>query len=197
MDAETIDLREGEKIRWQGRTGHFPLLEQDVRRLIVGKWIGTVGGGAAVMLLYLHEAPAENPVIVAGIFLSVFLLLLSPILEWMGLLGQRYWITDQRAILLTKEHAVCAMELQDIDHFYVVQRESGWNCLVLGSGPFDEAQAQLRWYGCHPKSLLHRGEAEGRPVGMVFYGVENADGALVCLSGDMKRTGRAGCGAAE
>ena len=170
-------LRKGEQVRWQGKTGAFQLLERDVKGLIVGKWIGTVAAFSAILLLYIRNVPAWNAGIVGVILMAGCLLLLAPVLEWNSLLGQKYWITDQRAILMTKDRVFCSMELGDIDVFRIVRRQGGQDCLLLGSGILDEAEGQLRWYACHPKGEQRRGEETGQPVGMVFYGVTNTDDA--------------------
>ena len=182
MDQVERYLRRGERICWQGETGRFRLLEPDVRGLVLGKWVGTGAAGAALLALYLGEQ-AWNPWAAGAILLGTCLLLLSPVLEWDELRGQRYWMTDQRVLVMTKDRRLYAMERREVRYIRVVRRRDGQDCLVLSRDGFPEAEGQLRWCACHPKSRQHRGEAEARPVGRVLYGVQNADEALDCLEG--------------
>ena len=55
MDQLDTELREGEYIQWQGRTGAFSLLEPQARRTIFGKWLGTLVAGGILLALAGRE----------------------------------------------------------------------------------------------------------------------------------------------
>ena len=182
MNTEQMDLelREGEYIQWQGHTGTFSLLEPLARRTIFGKWLGTLMAGGMLLALAGREDAGVGPAAVIAIILGTAALLASPVLEWWALRGQHYWITNQRAILVTREHRICSMELSEIGNVRLVQGENGMHSLILGNAP-RETLRQMRWFACHPRGQLLPGEAEGRAVGMVFYGLMNAKDALAWL----------------
>lgn len=180
MDQLDTELREGEYIQWQGRTGAFSLLEPQARRTIFGKWLGTLVAGGILLALAGREDAGVGPAAVIAIVLGTAALLAAPVLEWWALRGQHYWITNQRAIVMTREHRICSMELEEIDDVCLVQGENGMNSLILGNAP-GEAQWQMRWFACHPRGQLRPGEAEGQAVSMVFYGLMNAKDALAWL----------------
>ena len=113
--AFQLYLRGGERVCWHGATKSFPLLERDARFLILGKWIGTVLASGVILGLYIGNN-LDLSVKVVGLVLPVAALLIdSPFLEKRSVLGQEYWITDQRAILMSRDKTFCSMELSNID----------------------------------------------------------------------------------
>ena len=113
MKEDQLDpeLREGEYIRWQGRTGAFSLLEPLARRTILGKWLCTLVAGGVLLALAGREDAGVGPAAAIAIVLGTAALLAAPVLEWWALRGQHYWITNERAIAMTREHRICSMEL--------------------------------------------------------------------------------------
>ena len=104
----------------------------------------------------------------------------TPVLtEQRSLQKVRYWITDQRVIMMNKEKTCYGMELADIDTWKRVRGMSDRDCLVLGSSIFDEVKRQLRWRAVHPKTAGQ--DQAGRVEGMILYGPEDADGASAIL----------------
>lgn len=144
-------LRQGEQVRWQSGTAPFPLLEKGEGWKIVGKWIGTVAVAAALLALYTGQGREWSARAVALILLIAVLLVLSPVIERRSLLGQRYWITDQRAILMTRDRTFYYMELMEIDDFQLLRDRTAGDCLILGGCLFEEVDRQLRWRACHPR----------------------------------------------
>lgn len=61
MDQLDTELREGEYIQWQGRTGAFSLLEPQARRTIFGKWLGTLVAGGILLALAGREDAGVGP----------------------------------------------------------------------------------------------------------------------------------------
>ncbi len=173
-------LRQGEKILWQSETAAFPLLEQGERWKIIGKWIGTVIATAIILLLYTGGREWSGAA-VAAILVIAALLLLSPVYERYSLLGQRYWITDQRAILITRDRSFYYMELSGIDSFRHLQRKPAHDCLILGECIFEDIDRQLRWRSCHPKVDIQNDSRRGEALGMVFFSVEDGTCGADCL----------------
>ena len=180
MDERCFCLREGETVRWRGRTGTVRLLEQHARLQIFGKWLGTAVAAVVLPGLYITAVPAWKAGVVGVIVLLALLLMIEPVQEWDSLRRQRYFLTDQRAVIITGEREVYAMELEEVDEFRITTLNGG-DCLILGSCIFERAAGQLRWYGCHPQAERRRGQQGCRIVGMVFYGVKNAADAAEYL----------------
>ena len=174
-------LREGERICWQSGTAPFPLLESGERWKIIGKWIGTVVAPAALLALYTGQGREWSVKAVALILLIAVLMLLSPVIERRSLLGQRYWITNQRAILMTMDQTFYYMELSEIDDFQLLRDRTVGDCLILGGCLFEEVDRQLRWRACHPKTDIQNDSQRGLAQGLAFFSVENGAGAAECL----------------
>ena len=174
-------LREGERICWQSGTAPFPLLESGERWKIIGKWIGTVVATAALLALYIGQGREWSVKAVALILLIAVLMLLSPVIERRSLLGQRYWITNQRAILMTMDQTFYYMELSEIDDFQLLRDRTAGDCLILGGCLFEEVDRQLRWRACHPKTDIQNDSQRGLAQGLAFFSVENGAGAAECL----------------
>ncbi len=173
-------LRPNETVCWQGKAERFPLLAGDTKGLILGKWIGTVVVTGAILILYLRNNGADMGVV--GLLLLVAALLMgSPFAEQYSLQQQAYWLTDQRAILMTRDKTFYYMELDEIDDFQLLRGKAAQDCLVLGSDIFEEVDRQLRWRACHPKTDVQSAGSADAADGMVFYCVSNAEGAAALL----------------
>lgn len=174
-------LRNGERVCWQGKTESFPLLENDAKWLILGKWIGTVVVSFSILMLYISNNPEWSVKMVGMVLLVAALLVVSPIVERNSVLRQQYWITNQRVILMTKDRSFYYMELSAIDEFQIVKGKTNHDCLVIGSYLFEEINRQLRWRACHPKTDVQSDGNADQALGMVFFNVSNAEGAAAHL----------------
>lgn len=174
-------LRNGEQVCWQGKTESFPLLENDAKWLILGKWIGTVVVAFAILMLYIGNNPEWSVKVVGLVLLVGTLLVISPILERNSVLRQQYWITNQRVILMAKDHSFYYMELSEIDAFQMVKGKTAHDCLVIGSCLFEEINRQLRWRACHPKTDVQSDGHADQAMGLVLFNLSNAEGAAAHL----------------
>lgn len=174
-------LRDGEQVCWQGKTEEFPLLENDAKGKILGKWIGTVVVAFAILALYIKNNPDWSVKVVGMVLLVAALLVISPIIERSSLLRQQYWITNQRAILMTRDRSFYYMELCEIDDFQMVKGMTDHDCLVLGSCLFEDINRQLRWRACHPKTDVQSDGHSDQAMGLVFFNVSNIEGAAAQL----------------
>ena len=170
-------LRPGEQVRWQGRPAPFSLLEAEAKKQILLKWGLTValGGGLLASGLYLLAARPGLVLLVAAV------ILISPVAERRNLMGEQYWITNQRAILMTRDKTFFYMELSDIDDLQIVGGTTKGKSLVLGRCLFEEAKKLLRWRACHPKVDVQSHDETDRALGMIFYGVQGAEAAAELL----------------
>ena len=170
-------LREQEEVCWQGVPVEFPLLDSANTRSILLKWILTVAIAGGILIPYLNNnREAVSMGFIGLLALVVALILVSPVIERWSLRQQRYWITNQRAILMSRDKSIYYMELDEIDEFKLVTDMAAGQCLVLGGCLFPEIHKQLRWRACHPKIDM-QSTGQGGAMGLVFYSVSNADAA--------------------
>ena len=187
-------LRSGEQVRWHGATKPFSLLERDARFLILGKWIGSVGVSAvilsmtipgdvtAVLLrLYIGNSPDWSLKAVIAVLLVAALLIVSPFVEKWNVLGQQYWITDQRVIFMSRDRTFYYMELADIDDIRLVEGQTEEGTLVVGSRVFEDIKRQLRWRACHPKTNVQSDGPMDKAEGLVLFSVSDSKKAADCL----------------
>lgn len=180
-------LRSGEQICWHGTTKPFPLLERDARVHILTKWIGTTAVSAVILGLYISNNSDWKWNVVGVAALIAALLVLSPFMERRNILGQEYWITDQRVIFMSRDRTFYFMELSEIDDFRLVKDGTQEGSLVLGSCIFEDIGRQLRWRGCHPKTDVQSDGPSDRAQGLVFFSVGGSREATDCLRQQMER----------
>lgn len=174
-------LREGERIQWQGKPESFPLMENGCKIQILRKWILSVVFASGLLACYLHFNEAPSVKFAAVVLLVAAVVIVSPIFERKTLMKNRYWITNQRVIQMTKELAFFYMELSDIDAFRVEKDAAERPCLVLGSRVFGDVKKQLRWRSSHPMVDAETQKEANQAVGMILYGVDNAEAAEALL----------------
>ena len=180
-------LREQEEVCWQGAPVEFPLMDNANTRQILLKWILTVAVAGGILIPYLRNQEERSVGFIGLLALVVVLILVSPVVERWSLRQQRYWITNQRAILMTRDKSIYYMELDEIDGYKLLTDMAAGQCLVLGECLFPEIHKQLRWRACHPKTDM-QSTSQGGATGLVFYSVNNADAAVSLLK---KSTGKA------
>ena len=166
-----------------GRAGPAPfsLLEAEVKKQILLKWGLTVALGGGLLAVYLSGTEAPSMGFIGLVLLVAAVILISPVAERRNLMGEQYWITNQRAILMTRDKTFFYMELSDIDDLQVVGGTTKGKSLVLGRCLFEEAKKLLRWRACHPKVDVQSHDETDRALGMIFYGVQGAEAAAELL----------------
>lgn len=175
-------LRNGEQVRWHGRTEPFALLEKDAKTQILAKWIGTVLVCGLILGLYISNNPGDwSKGMAGGIALIGVLLIVSPIMERKSIMGEEYWITDERAILMSKDQTFYSLALEDLDDFRLIEGKTPGGTLVLGSVIFDDIKRQLRWRACHPKTDVQSDGPSDAAKGLVFFCLEDGREAAECL----------------
>ena len=182
MDEELKEyLRDGEIIRWNGRSAPFPLLDQREKGRILIRWAITLVCISMLFGIYGTGSGALSGKFAALVTMVAALVIASPWLERRSVMGLTYLITDQRAILLTRDKSVYYMELDEVDGVRRLNLDSGADALMLGSAIFEEAGRQPRFRACNPKTDLQSAEGLGQATGLVFYGVRDANAAETLL----------------
>ena len=107
MEKELKDcLRQGESVCWQGVPVDFPLLDNANTRSILLKWILTVVIAGGVLIPYLKNQQEISMGFIGLLTLVVVLIVVSPVVERWSLKQQHYWITNQRAILMSRDQSI-------------------------------------------------------------------------------------------
>ena len=174
-------LREGEHVLWQGKPKTFQVMEDGSKTQILRKWILTVLIAGGLLACYLNYNQHPSMKFVAIVVVVAVVVLVSPFTEKSGLLKNRYWITDQRVILMNREKTMFHMDLSDIDSFQVVEGPAERPCIALGSGVFGDIKKQLRWRAGHPLVDAADQKEAGEAMGMILYGVNDVDAAAALL----------------
>lgn len=174
-------LREQERVLWQGKTETFPLLDTETKFKTLRNWILTVALASGLLAVYCANNGKISMGFVGMVLLVAVIILISPLMERRSLMGQKYWITDQRAIMMSRDKTFYYMELEEIDNFQLISGKAAQDCLVLGGCLFEEVNKQLRWRACHPKIDLQGHGPQDNVMGLIFYCVSNAEGAVTIL----------------
>ena len=153
-------LRPGEQVRWQGAPAPFQLMESGLKSQILIKWGVTAALCAALLAVYFYRTPEPNMGFVGLVLLVAVVVLVSPVLERRNLSGTRYWITDQRVILATRDETLYYMELDKIDAVQTLEGMTEKPCLVLGS-----SIAERRPRDCAGGPAIPRPISRARPSG--------------------------------
>lgn len=180
-------LRKGENVRWSGRTAPFPLLGDKSREQIVLKWVVTAALTCGLLWIYCARDQAINGKFIALVVLVAGLVIASPWMEQHSIMGQQYFITDQRAILMSRDKTFYSMELNGIDQLRRVSLHGEADTLVMGGVIMEDIRKQLRWRACHPKTDMQGQKKQDEALGMVFYGIRDADLAESLLHGGQVR----------
>lgn len=174
-------LREDETVLWQGEPAAFPLMENGSKFRILRTWLITIVLIGGILAAYMTQNPSWSMEFVIGLSIMGLAIIASPLLEQASIKKQKYFITDQRAILATNAKTFFSMELSDIDEYKVVSDIANQECLVLGSKLFEEMHKQMRWRTCHPMTDMQDTKHKDRALALVFYGISNAGSAVDVL----------------
>ncbi len=176
MDKELNEyLRDGETVRWSGRSAPFPLLGERAKEQIIFKWVAVAACTCALLGIYCARSDAPSGKFIALVTILAAIVIVTPWLEQRSIMGQMYFITSQRAILLTRNKSMYYMEFGQMDGVKRVDLQGEADTLVLGSAIFEDIRRQLRWRACHPKTNLQSQDGQDRAMGLIFYGIRDAD----------------------
>lgn len=174
-------LREGEFVRWQGRTEDFPLLSNDSKSQILCKWAVTVILSCSLMIAHTATQQTPKTGFMIVVSLSALAMILTPLMQKRALKKNCYWITNQRVIHMTKDGIFYSMDLAEVDHVEILRDRAAKDCLVLGSAAVEDAKKHLRWRASHPMEDSEGLRAKDWVAGMVMYNISNAAAAAGIL----------------
>ena len=175
------NLRDGESVLWESGTLPFGILDGKEGRKTLLKWILCAVCYIAIILFYaVHDAVTPKFIIILTALFGVMAIM--PILSYREVLAQKYYITNERALLIKKDGRICTMNLDTINAVKLYPIGPG-AALALGKSILDEGDSQLRWRSTHAKE--HPNSVGGiNALGLVFYNVEHAENAMHLLQAD-------------
>lgn len=172
-----------EQVLWEGETQPFKLLDGKEGRRTLLQWIiSTVCcvGFAAFRFTQGELTPAAGAVLLV-VYAA---LMLSPMVSYRQLLGQRYFLTNERAILIKRDGMVYSMRLAEDTAAKIFPVKPG-AAIAIGQAVVEEGDKQLRWRSLH--ALENPGQFDGcNAAGLVFYNAARAENAIKLLSGKKK-----------
>ena len=171
-------LRTGEKVLWESGTQRFRFFDGVEGRATLAKWM--IGGFCYIIAIGLF---ALDKSVTAGMMTAFSLILavafVMPLYSFKALLAQRYFVTTQRAIMISENGTVFTMERENIDAIRIYPVRPG-AAIALGRSIVGEQDKQLRWRSVH---AMHDPNSEDVRdcIGLVFYNVEFAERAVRLL----------------
>ena len=178
-------LREGESISWQGQPVNFPLMDNGSKMQILRKWALTVIIAAGALIAHMQSQMPPRMGLVAVVAACALVIALTPVAEKSSLMKNRYWITNQRLIHMTKDGVFYYMDLADVDRYEIVTDLSDQETLVLGSAIFDDAKKYVRWRANHPMEDPDSAKSRDHVDGMIFYNVGSTAAAAAAVLKDL------------
>lgn len=171
-------LRENETVLWQGEPEAMPLMENGNKTEVLRTWILTVAIIGAVLVAYITQNDQWSMNVAIGMVVIGIAIMVSPFFERASVKRQKYYITNQRAILEFDANTFYSMNLDEIDDYKVYSDVANEDCLVLGSVLFAEVNKQMRWRACHPMIDRQNTTNRSRAEALIFYGIKNAGAAV-------------------
>lgn len=178
-------LREGETIRWQGQPAEFPLMDNGSRMQILRKWALTVIIAAGILIAHMQSQMPPRMGLVAVVAACALVVVLTPVVEKSSVMKNRYWITNQRIIHMTKGGMFYYMDLADVDQYEIVTDLSDQETLVLGSAIFADAKKYVRWRASHPMEDPEAMKNRDHVDGMIFYNIGSSAASAAAVLKDL------------
>ncbi len=158
-------LLDGEQVLWESGTNPFRMTEGKEGRRIILLWIFIAIVCASFIVLRISQGVLSVKTILAAVVIFA-VALTAPFVSHRRLLGQRYCLTDRRAILIKRDGSTFAMKLDGAPAKVFPSRTG--TAISLGAEIVAEGDRQLRWRALHP--LENPGKFDGyNASGFVFY----------------------------
>ena len=176
-------LHKGEEIYWSGQPGKVLLMEKSTRPAVLLNWCVT--GIATLLFLGYYFlmlcSGTFSPVFVGMILLTAATVIYMPVKKQRNLQGSRYYITNERAMLVTRDASYYCLDLKDLDRVQTVQDRKGETCLVLGSGLEESLKKGVDWRSRNIKLGTRTEGPWDYATSLLLFRTGDADGALKAL----------------
>ena len=135
-------LQDNETVLWQGEPAAFPLIENGNKTRVLRTWLLTVVIIGGLLAAYVTKNSQWSMNVAIGMVVIGAVIMISPVFERASVKRQKYYITNQRAILEFDAKTFYSMDLSDIDDYKVVSDVANEDSVVLGSKIFEEVNKQ-------------------------------------------------------
>jgi len=174
-------LREEERVRWEGRPGEFELFEGTYKTKFMIRCLIALAVAVGVVAVQLSRGPDPQLALTVVILFMIAIVALAPLGEKSKLMKCRYWITEQRIILLGSDEALHYMELNEVDVVKTVTDGAGRKCLVIGTPVLRDAKKNARWRAAMPKAVDETGGSKEHSAGMILYNLPDNNEVMALL----------------
>ena len=169
-------LEQGERIVWESGVRPFRLFDGKEGKALLLRWLICTAIAAALLAGYASTGGRGVSIYLVALA-ALALIVCLPILSYRQTLGQRYYVTDRRAVTLRPDGTAYSMSRAHMGEVRLYKLDCGGEALALGSLLLAERDKQLRWRANHPLE-----NSNYVIEGLVFYRPENAEAALRILN---------------
>ncbi len=176
-------LHKGEQVYWSDTPEKFPLLDKHTKLSVFLNW-GITAAVTVLFLAYYFLALCHgtfSPVFVGLVLCTAALIMYLPVKKQRNLQGAHYYITNERAILVTKDSTYYCLDLKDVGSVQQVQDRDGKTCLVLGTDLIKDVKKGVDWRSKNVKLGIRTEGPWDYVSSMLFFRASNVDGAMDAL----------------
>ena len=170
-------LNHGEVVRWKSEPQPFPLLDVQTKKSFLMKWILAPVICIPSLIAILRANGGIRTDMMVFILAAMVAVMVTPLIQYNQLKGQKYYITNQRVITELHNGNLYSVLLDEIDGMQVMGDVAEYRCIVFGKSIFERASKSARWQACHPKTQ----GATDRAEGLMFYCPAKLEEALSML----------------
>ena len=176
-------LHKGEEIFWSSQPEKFSLMEKSSKPSVLLNWCATTAVTVLFLCYYFLVlcSGTFSPVFVGMVLMTAAVIMYIPVRKQRNLQGARYYITNQRAMLVTKDASYYCLDLKDLDSVQDVQDRAGKTCLVLGSGLEKSLKKGVDWRSRNVELSTRTEGPWDYVTSLLFFRAEDTDGALEAL----------------
>lgn len=176
-------LHQGEEIRWTGRPDTFSLLGKSAKPSVLLNWCVT--GTLTVLFLAWYFlilcSGTFSPVFVGLVLAVAAVIMYAPVRKHRNLQGSHYYITNERAMVVTRDESHYCLELKDVDRVCRIQDTDGRTGLLLGSSLEPSLKRGVDWRSRTVKPAVRSEGPWDYAESLLFFRVADVDGAMDAL----------------
>ena len=185
MEKNTVAkyLHKGEKICWSSQPEKFPLLEKSCKFSVLLNW--SITSAVTVLFLGYYFLVLCNgtfsPVFVGLTLLIAATIMYMPVRKYKNLQDVQYYITNERAMLVTRDASYYCLNLKELTNVQNVQDNAGKTCLILGTGLEKSLKRGIDWRSRNIKPSTSTEGPWDYVHSLLFFRAKDTNGALEVL----------------
>jgi len=176
-------LYSDEEVCWQSQPKKFSLMDNSTKGPLMLNWCVTSAVTLAFLIYYFAVLcnGTFSPVFVALVLCIAGTIMYWPVKKQRNLQGAKYYITNRRAIMVTRDASYFCIDLADMGNVQEVEDRGGEKCLVLGSGLEKTLRKGIDWRSPKCKLAAHTNGVWECTESLMFFRAEDVDGAVRAL----------------